>query len=199
MDRHVTAHPNEHWTCEVHIVGRSAYAVSKQCRWPLHWLTLNAVFTAVGLVAFGCGVTTPVPDRGVHHPSEPFESVSRQPDTVEVQVLPPRPDEESVWIDGHWQWVRRRWEWKEGAWERPIRGSRYARPDYVRRFVPESSDDSDDAQEAGQAAEQKDGEQRVRRYRVDYQYRPGRWYGSDGGVLEEAGSPGDAGTTTGAP
>lgn len=129
-------------------------------------------------LSVGCGVATPVPERGTHLATEPFVPVSKPPETVEVQVLGPRPDDQSVWVDGQWQWSGRRWTWQEGAWVRPPEGGRYAPPDLV--LTPVADYEWVLPSDAGA------GHWEVRGYRAELQYRPGRWYGGDGGEPTQA-------------
>jgi hypothetical protein len=43
-------------------------------------------------------------------------------------MIPERPSETAVWIDGEWRWRRRRWFWVYGRWvEPPEQGARFAR------------------------------------------------------------------------
>ncbi len=134
----------------------------------------------------GCAVVTPVPERGPHPDTEPFVPVSKPPETVQVQVLEPRPDDQSVWVDGSWQWSGRRWTWKEGEWVHPPRGGRYAPPELV--LTPVATYGRVTLEDGG------DGDLAVRGYGAELQYRQGRWYGEDGGApaREPAGKP-DAG------
>jgi hypothetical protein len=44
-----------------------------------------------------------------------------------VEVVPPRPTDTAVWIDGHWIWRGRYWVWKRGGWVDPALGVRFAR------------------------------------------------------------------------
>jgi hypothetical protein len=46
---------------------------------------------------------------------------------------PPRPDADSVWVNGYWDWQGARWEWVSGRWERPEeRSARWIAPKYRR-------------------------------------------------------------------
>ncbi len=49
------------------------------------------------------------------------------------EVIPQRPDRDSVWIKGYWNWEGSRWAWTNGRWERPEqRSHKWVAPRYVR-------------------------------------------------------------------
>jgi hypothetical protein len=115
-----------------------------------------------GIALLGCGATTPLPRRGSHGDNEEFLGVSEPPKPVEVQMLPPRPDDQAVWIDGYWHWSGRRWTWRDGLWALPPEQGHYAPPELVRLPV--------------MSQEEQEGAVLL--------YRPGNWHLGDGGVQE---------------
>lgn len=71
---------------------------------------------------------TPVP---VVQPDAVF--IDMAPPPMLVEVIPPRPFVEAVWIGGYWDW-RSRWVWCPGRWAPPPRpGYAWRPPHYERR------------------------------------------------------------------
>src|SRR5258706_13402947 len=55
-----------------------------------------------------------------------------------VRVLPPRPAEEFVWVEGYWFPVGRKYKWHEGYWTRPpYSEARWVAPRYDGRVFVE--------------------------------------------------------------
>ena len=98
-----------------------------------------------------------------------------------MEVLPPQPSDESVWVDGRWHWAGRRWVWVPGTWEIPPPGSYYAPPAIVRIPVPVYGTD-----DGG-------GRQVVKGYGMTLMFIPGHWHLEDGGITAVAGSDGGTG------
>jgi len=63
-------------------------------------IVLVAGSTAFGQVSFGITIGPPPPPRV-------------------VRVLPPRPGQEFIWVDGYWYPVGRHYRWHRGYWTRP--------------------------------------------------------------------------------
>ena len=147
------------------------------CDPPLSSALLLSVFVLSNVFSVcGCGVSTPLPELGKHQSSTPVVVANRLPETVEVQMLSQRPDDTSVWVDGYWDWNGRRWVWKAGAWVQPVPAGHYAKPEYVMKPLPESEVSNEQSDDASR---------RNRQNVVELQFRPGAWYGPDGGVIAE--------------
>ena len=164
------------WIAQMATVQRTQRDTNLCKGWITRCIAVGCTTVAIFVVALGCRSPTPLAKTGKHQPDEPFVSVTRPPDTVNVQILPPRPDNESVWVDGCWVWEGRRWNWKEGTWERPVPGAHYARPDFVMRPVMDYTESSADHSETD--------ERTRRQFRAELQYRPGRWVEPDAGTRE---------------
>jgi hypothetical protein len=55
------------------------------------------------------------------------------PPRAQRERRPPRPDRDSVWIDGYWDRQGDRWAWVSGRWEQPRdRHNRWVKPRYQR-------------------------------------------------------------------
>lgn len=48
------------------------------------------------------------------------------PPAARAEIIPPKPGNRVVWIDGSWTWDRRHWVWQRGRWEVPPKGAHYA-------------------------------------------------------------------------
>jgi hypothetical protein len=49
-----------------------------------------------------------------------------------VEIVPARPAELAVWVDGEWIWRRGRWAWLTGRWVTPPAGARFSAWVFVR-------------------------------------------------------------------
>jgi hypothetical protein len=127
-----------------------------------------------------CTSVTPIPPQGPHDATEPFLSVPKPPDIVHVQMLPPPPDDQSVWVDGQWQWSGRHWKWQEGQWVQPQKKAHYAQPDFV--LTPEADYQRVISQEGAESWV-------LRGYRAKLQFRPGRWYSTSDRAPAGSASP----------
>lgn len=64
-------------------------------------------------------------------PSGPNEGTSSvvvpyPPPAARPEIIPAKPGNRVVWVDGVWSWDRRRWVWQKGKWEVPPKGAHYA-------------------------------------------------------------------------
>ena len=57
----------------------------------------------------------------------------RAPPAEEVEVAPPPPIVDMVWIKGHWHWNGAVWEWRRGHYGRPRVGWRWVPAHYSNR------------------------------------------------------------------
>lgn len=60
------------------------------------------------------------------HPGRAFTEVPYPPPAALVEVVPERPAEATVWLDGHWVWRGRYYVWNRGGWLRPPENAAYA-------------------------------------------------------------------------
>lgn len=71
---------------------------------------------AFALVA--CGPRLPTPVEGSHQTDLP-ERVPYPPPRPRVEVVPPQPSEDALWVDGTWRYNGRTYVWSGGRWQRP--------------------------------------------------------------------------------
>ena len=86
----------------------------------MHW-----VCGCVSAVALGCAGTLAQPAYAPQSASS-LVAVPEQPPPGRVEVVPPRPNTDAVWIDGEWTWLRWRWTWNPGRWVIPPPGAKYS-------------------------------------------------------------------------
>jgi hypothetical protein len=84
--------------------------------------------------------------------AEDYVAVPFGPRVPQVEMIPPAPRKDAVWVDGSWEWSGQRYGWKPGAWVIAPAGARYARWVIVRRsedgqlfFAPSSWRDASGA------------------------------------------------------
>jgi len=87
-------------------------------------LTLVLLF---GAMVGACGGAIAAPPTG----SPPagtrvYVEVPYPPPPAHVEVVPRRPRDECVWVDGQWTWQGKRWLWESGGWVVPPAGAYYA-------------------------------------------------------------------------
>ena len=92
-------------------------------------LFLGALLLAISAPAMGCTVyTRPPPDTVVEVSDAP------PPPPAEVEVVPPSPGVEYVWIGGHQRWTGQRYVWERGHYDRrPNRNARFVRAHWEHR------------------------------------------------------------------
>jgi len=90
---------------------------------------LVGVIAAIFVVAFwyACGSSLPTAELRAPPTTGPKPiEVPYPPPAARVEVIPPRPRERAVWIDGEWSWQGKQWTWESGAWVLPPLGASYA-------------------------------------------------------------------------
>ncbi len=126
-----------------------------------------------------CVAHTPTPTLGPHTAQDNPVVVTSMPEAVRIEVVPPQPARDAVWVDGFWTWAGRRWVWQQGEWVRPPLGAYYARPSLVRLPVPAYEETDAGAQPIG--------------YAMQILFIPGHWHLPDGSVWQpgraDSGSP----------
>lgn len=79
-----------------------------------------------GLFVLGCNRSAlPLPAMGPNQNSS-YTTIPFPPPAPKAEVIPPKPGNRVVWIDGSWTWDRRRWVWQKGKWAVPPTGAHYA-------------------------------------------------------------------------
>lgn len=92
-----------------------------------------ALASLVSLVS-ACASSLPTPVLGTHPPGcAAFVEVPHPPPPARVEMIPERPRDDAVWVDGEWVWRGRRWEWDPGGWVIPPEGGVFAPWVLVRR------------------------------------------------------------------
>lgn len=81
---------------------------------------------ALGLWVAACSTTrVPEPVFSQHHERD-FVEVDYPPPAGLVEIVPEPPNDDSVWVDGHWIWRGRYWVWGRGGWVIPPRAATLA-------------------------------------------------------------------------
>jgi hypothetical protein len=73
-------------------------------------------------LASGCAASLPHPTFAAQQSSS-LKQVDQAPPPSRVEVVPVRPSELAVWVDGEWIWRRGRWAWLTGRWVEPPPGA----------------------------------------------------------------------------
>jgi len=92
----------------------------------------RVLILSVALALFGCARSLPLPEIGPHVGEAPVVVPYPAP-PARVEVVPERPGEKEVWVDGQWIWSVRRWVWQRGGWQVPPPNSYYAPPVTLRQ------------------------------------------------------------------
>jgi hypothetical protein len=71
---------------------------------------------SVAAVALTCGGRTVPHPRFVQQPTSALVEVPYPPPPARVELVPDRPYDDAVWVDGEWTWQGRRWAWRPGRW-----------------------------------------------------------------------------------
>lgn len=84
---------------------------------------LNRVLAlAVTLALSSCGGALPQPNAKAP-PDESFEVVPYPPPSALVEIVPPAPRSDAVWVNGYWSWGGRFYVWERGGWVLPPVGT----------------------------------------------------------------------------
>jgi hypothetical protein len=76
-------------------------------------------------LVLACGSTLPEPPTGPH-PADEYVEVPYPPPAAAVEVVPPSPRSDAVWVDGQWIWRGRYYVWQRGGWLIPPAGAYFA-------------------------------------------------------------------------
>jgi hypothetical protein len=88
---------------------------------------------ALPLVLCACGgVSLPRPERTQVLASD-YVAVPFAPRPPPVEIVPPAPRNDAVWVDGTWAWSTDRYRWTPGAWVLPPAGAKRTSWVVVRR------------------------------------------------------------------
>ncbi|MCL2723524.1 MAG: hypothetical protein FWD69_03715 [Polyangiaceae bacterium] len=100
----------------------------------MHSLNVIALALLVTLPAtVSCGGSPLARPPRVQVKSEDYVAVPFPPRPPLVEVVPPRPRNDAVWVDGGWDWDGDRYRWTAGSWVIAPEGARFARWVIVRR------------------------------------------------------------------
>jgi hypothetical protein len=108
----------------------------------------TAIAVAVGLKLAACGSSIPQPPAAAQSAGALVE-VDYPPPPARVEMVPKRPSDDAVWVNGEWLWQGRRWSWRAGMWVVSPKNAAYARRVLVRRgdgklfFAPGTWRDAD--------------------------------------------------------
>lgn len=89
--------------------------------------TLVLITLALAALTPACGASLPAPPTGVHPQGfTTFVEVPYPPPPARVEVVPPKPAEGAVWVDGQWDYEARSWVWRPGGWVSPPANAYFA-------------------------------------------------------------------------
>jgi hypothetical protein len=92
----------------------------------------TAVVVALGVKLAACGSRIAQPPTAAQ-PSSALVEVDYPPPPARVEMVPQKPSDDAVWVNGEWLWTGRRWSWRPGMWVVSPRNAAYARRVLVRR------------------------------------------------------------------
>jgi hypothetical protein len=84
----------------------------------------------VALACIACSTHLPEPAHARQPPAD-YLPVPYPPPAGFSEVVPPTPNREALWVDGHFAWRGRAYVWQRGGWVLPPKGARFA-PWHVR-------------------------------------------------------------------
>ncbi len=80
------------------------------------WIALGLGCFAVA-VAIACGSSLPTPETKAHPPTTTrYVEVPYPPPAARAEIIPAKPREGAVWVDGEWSWQGKQWVWESGGW-----------------------------------------------------------------------------------
>lgn len=89
-------------------------------------MDIRGLLIVFGLFFSACKQSAlPLPRMGPNE-NQNLISIPYPPPAPRPEMIPTRPGNSVVWIDGSWNWDRRRWVWQKGRWEVPPTGAHYA-------------------------------------------------------------------------
>lgn len=91
-----------------------------------------ACVLALGVKIAACGSGIPQPPAAAQ-PASALVEVDYPPPPARVEMVPKRPSNDAVWVNGEWLWQGRRWAWRPGMWVVSPKNAAYARRVVVRR------------------------------------------------------------------
>jgi hypothetical protein len=94
-------------------------------------LKLAAPLLTVALFALpisAADIRIPIPEVEIH-------VAHSHPPRVRHEVIPARPGDDYVWVNGSWGWQENNWVWIPGRWDRPAEvGVTWVHPRYVHEY-----------------------------------------------------------------
>jgi hypothetical protein len=88
------------------------------------------LLTLVALAACSARLPHPIYSQ---QPTSALVEVAFAPPPARPELIPARPRDDAVWIDGEWAWRGRRWAWRAGRWVEPPAGATFSPWTTVRR------------------------------------------------------------------
>lgn len=80
------------------------------------------LISSFALAAMGCNQSAlPLPKMGPNE-NTAYTIIPFPPPAAKAEIIPTKPGNRVVWVDGSWTWDRRRWVWQKGKWEVPPSG-----------------------------------------------------------------------------
>src|SRR6266487_4670900 len=89
-------------------------------------VNIAASVTVGFIAAASCSKSLPTPRTGPHPSDTSYIEVPYPPPAARVEIVPPKPREDAVWVDGEWDWAGNRWAWEAGGWIEPPKRAYFA-------------------------------------------------------------------------
>ncbi|MEO8905860.1 MAG: hypothetical protein ABI488_25235 [Polyangiaceae bacterium] len=98
--------------------------------------SFSFVACACAFISVGCSSAVPMPDTA-RQPHSQYLPVPYPPPAAFAETVPPRPDREALWVDGHWAWRGGNFVWQRGGWLKVPPGTHYAH--WRIRYAPDGT------------------------------------------------------------
>src|SRR5882724_6058675 len=75
----------------------------------------SRLMVACAVAGTACSLALPVPDDA-RQPRSEYRPVPYPPPAAFAETVPPAPNKQARWIDGHWAWRGGTYVWQRGGW-----------------------------------------------------------------------------------
>lgn len=86
----------------------------------------SCLLIACALLSGACSSALPMPDNA-RQPRSEYLPVPYPPPAAFVETVPPSPNKQALWVDGHWAWRGGTFVWQRGGWVVVPKGTHFAR------------------------------------------------------------------------
>jgi len=80
---------------------------------------------ACAVLGSACSLALPMP-ANARQPRSEYRPVPYPPPAAFAETVPPAPNKQALWVDGHWAWRGGTYVWQRGGWLVAPAGSRFA-------------------------------------------------------------------------